>query len=575
VSSPLGIVRALQAEFSEFREVRIVREGAGSLRAYCVIDSKSPVAVSRIDEWVAANHVLGTHLEIEQVTTLPMNLTDEEELLRRTDLKRIEVENADVTTSGLARALQTHFPTEVVGVSDGNSGRVVIYLAEIVSPVREQEILAAARLLMACDVQTLVASRQVAGPRILGTKPLSESVEAMAHLEADRAMLEDYLPDTLEGESLKSLQGLPAGTSTYASPFDGVKSLHQRLALFDRVYFHVPFKVEEFPAWAGVAFDEVLAALPTGRVVPVLRHTPDRYEAGLISRILEGGAPRVIFHGEAMLRAVSTFVAENPLVSKFHTGDNEARELRLALRGAQDEALKIPFSYVEAMASIASALPRLALAGPSIGMAWHPLAQWLDTFVAQRFGIPSRDLELGTAVDHRVATLSFEGAPMSQSGHYLDGYLAFVYGLHAGKCELLSVPDPTIIGRISMPNMAGVSLCEFAETFHGPAVDAMHALMTSPRVAAASSSDELLVEFEKELRQYSRRASDAYTAVCTLFTVVGLWGPIGIPAALIPLSLELARRVLGRRAPGALANIAAKITGTTREAALLARVRAL
>ena len=571
MSTPLALVRSLRADFSEFHEVRIVREGAGCLRAYCLIDSKGSVSPSLINEWVAANHVDGTHLEIEQVTTLPPNLHDEEELLRRTDLKRIVVESADVAASGLAQALQDHFPNEVVGISDGS--RFAIYLAEGVSPERERQILEAARLLMACDVQNLTATRQAPGPRIWGRKHLTESAEAMARLDCDRAMLEDYLPDALEGQLPGSLEGLPVGLSTYASPFDGVKSLHQRLALFDRVYVYVPFKAEDFQAWAGAAFEEFLAALPTGRIVPVLQHAPDRYEAGLISRLLEGGAPREILHGEAMLRAVKTFAAENPLVSKFHTGDNEARELRLALRNTPDESLKIPFSFVEAMSSIASVLPRMALSGPSLGIAWDPLAKWLDSFATERFGVPSRDLELGTAINHRVITESIEGIPMSQAGHYLDGYLALVCGLQAGECELLRVPAPDIIGRICMPDMTGVTFREFAETFRGSVVDAMRALMASPRIANAGSSDELLAEFEKELREYSRRADYGYAAVCTLLTVAGVWGPIGIPAALGTLSLELARRVLGRKAPDAFAGFAAKITGTTREGALLARIK--
>ena len=47
----------------------------------------------------------------------------------------------------------------------------------------------------------------------------------------------------------------------------------------------------------------------------------------------------------------------------------------------------------------------------------------------------------------------------------------------------------------------------------------------------------------------------------------------GVPTALGALSLQLARRVLDRKAPGALATVAAKMTGTTREAVLLARIK--
>jgi len=72
------------------------------------------------------------------------------------------VESADVTASGFAQALQDHFPNEVVGVSDGS--RIAIYLAEGVSPERERQILEAARLLMACDVQNFSVSWHRLGP---------------------------------------------------------------------------------------------------------------------------------------------------------------------------------------------------------------------------------------------------------------------------------------------------------------------------------------------------------------------------------------------------------------------------
>jgi hypothetical protein len=101
----------------------------------------------------------------------------------------------------------------------------------------------------------------------------------------------------------------------------------------------------------------------------------------------------------------------------------------------------------------------------------------------------------------------------------------------------------------------------------------MRALLSSTRVQTASSEEDLVRKFNEELRQYSRRADAGYVAVCTLLTVVGAF-TLGIPSALGALSLELARRILGRKAPGALATIASKMTGTTREAALLARVKA-
>ncbi len=101
----------------------------------------------------------------------------------------------------------------------------------------------------------------------------------------------------------------------------------------------------------------------------------------------------------------------------------------------------------------------------------------------------------------------------------------------------------------------------------------MRELMSSQRVQVASGAEDLVKHFNEELRQYARRADAEYVAIGTLLTIVGLFAGCGVPAALAGLSLELARRVLGRNAPGFLASIAGTMTRTSREAALLARIK--
>jgi hypothetical protein len=162
---------------------------------------------------------------------------------------------------------------------------------------------------------------------------------------------------------------------------------------------------------------------------------------------------------------------------------------------------------------------------------------------------------------------------MTQVGHYLDGHLMFVYGARPGSDEVLRVPDPELIGRIAFPDTKGLSLREFAGSFQGPIVDAMRALISSERVQTAAGAEDLVKQFNAELKQYSRKAEAGYVAIGTLLTVVGAF-TAGVPCALGALTLELARRVLGRRAPGAFATVVAKMTGSTREGALLARVKA-
>ena len=376
------------------------------------------------------------------------------------------------------------------------------------------------------------------------------------------------MPDVLTIDSLP-LPELPRGSSTYASVHDGVCTLRERLALFERVYVYVPFSIEMFREWAGCSFDEFLDVLPTGRVIPVFGQCLERYEPGLMSRTLEV-APRAILYGEHVLRAIRTFRVEHPALALV--GSESGSQLRVALLDITDPHVARYRAYLDALADIASRLPQIAITGQSFGIMLDPLARWLDETLAQ-FGLPSRDLEIMTALEHRAVTESLGGVPLSQAGHYLDGHLRFVYGAYPGESEPLRIPDPQMIGRICFPDITGTSLKEFAEQFQGTVVEAMRELMQSKRVQTADGSVDLVKQFNDELRVYARRVDGHYTTTATLLTVVGVVGILGAPAAIASLGLEFARRVLARKAPGALATFTSKLTGTTREAALLARIK--
>ena len=208
-------------------------------------------------------------------------------------------EEASISRAGIFTLLRELFPAEVRGISETNG--LAVHVDPNVSREQEQEILATTRLLMACDVPSLVITRE--------RPPSAELVHARVEAEAtyqrlaeETAWLHDRLPDVLTVDALE-LPALPDRSSTYASVHDGVCSLIERLALFERVYVYMPFTVENFRDWAGCSIREFLDVLPTGRVVPVFGQAVGRYEAGLMTRILEV-APRAILHGEHTLRAV-------------------------------------------------------------------------------------------------------------------------------------------------------------------------------------------------------------------------------------------------------------------------------
>jgi len=148
-----------------------------------------------------------------------------------------------------------------------------VHIDPSVSSLLEEEILNTTRLLMSCDIPSLVITRE----RPPGFAVIHEHAESQVTyrvLKEDREQLYDHLPDILAADSL-ALPALPIGASTYASVHDGVASLRERLALFERVYLLVPLSIESFREWAGCTIDEFLDVLPTGRVVPVSAWPPN------------------------------------------------------------------------------------------------------------------------------------------------------------------------------------------------------------------------------------------------------------------------------------------------------------
>ncbi|MEZ4364645.1 MAG: hypothetical protein R3B48_31000, partial [Kofleriaceae bacterium] len=330
-----------------------------------------------------------------------------------------------------------------------------------------------------------------------------------------------------------------------------------------------PFSIEDFPQWAGSAFAEFLEVLPTGRVVPVFGQRSERYESGLISQIFDAGAPRVVLQGEHALRMARSVYAEHRLLG--YLASPEASEARRVLATSSDAGSQPFLGYLDALVEVARRFPGVAVRGESLASAVFPIASWLDGLHVTA-GLPSRGLEMAGAIEHRAITESLGGVPMSKVGHYFDSGLRWVYGAEPGDTKVLRVPEPDIVGRICFPDMQGLTPKKFVEGFAGPRVTAMRELMASRRVQTSHSSVDLVNAFNEELKPYARRTEVGYAAVATLLTAVGAF-TMGVPLAVAGLSLELARRVAGRKAPGAFATLTSMVTATTREAALFARVK--
>lgn len=565
MATPLGLATQLRLSFSEFVEVRIVREGPGQLRAYCALTKGiARVASDRLAVWSADHVGVGVTLLVDQVEFMPQDLDDEEDLLSRTTVPRVVAESA--TGTRVAELLCNLFPTEVADVV-AVSGHLTLRLYHEVPTSRERVLLDSTRLLMGCDPLSLSVERQARSAQP-NHGAHAESTSTYQRLADDRALLHDLVATVLTAERLV-LPPLPSGAATYASVHDGVESLLQRLALFERVYVYMPFQIEDFPRWVGASHEEFLDVLSTGRVVPVFGQRLERYEPGLMTGVLEAGAPRVVLQGEHALRMARSFRADHPAIADL--GCEVGIQIRSALAGNDDEGSKRFIGYLDALGEFASDFPSVAIKGDSLANALQGVSDWLDA-IRVSFGHPSSALELSAALEHRAITEGIGGVPMTQVGHFFDSGIRFAYGAEPGSSDILRVPEPDMIGRICFPDTKGLRIREFAESFTGPRVEAMRELMSSRRVQTADGTVDLVRAFTDELKPYSCRAKNEYVAIVTVMTVVGAFA-IGLPIALATLSLELARQMGARKAPAAFATIASKLTRTTREAALLARVQ--
>lgn len=565
MSTPLGLARQLRLSFPEFIDVSIVREGPGRLHAYCAVTpGLVHVPADRLRRWVDENRVMGVALQIEQVATIPAGLEDDEVLLRRTKVSRVIAETANVSSAGLRATLRGLFPDDVVELRDANTGRIDVIVRADLPVDREEELRTSVRVLMACDPLSIEIERQAAVAST-GTK---ESSGTLARLAEDRERLHEAVADALAANELP-LPSLPDGSSTYGSVHDGIETLLQRLALFDRVYVYMPFSIDDFPQWVGSTFNEFIDVLPTGRVVPVFGQRSERYEPGLISQILDAGAPRVVLQGEHALRMARNVYAEHPLIG--HLASPEVLEARSILATSSEAGTQQFLGYLDALVEVARGFPSLAVRGESLATAVWPIASWLDGLHVAA-GLPSRGLEMAGAIEHRAITESLGGVPMSKVGHYFDSGLRWVYGADPGDTALLRVPEPDIIGRICFPDMTGLTPKKFVDEFSGPRVIAMRELMASRRVQTADGSVDLVNAFNEELKLHARRTEVGYYALATLLTAVGAF-TMGLPLAVAGLSLDLARRVVSRKAPNTFATLTSVMTATTREAALFARVK--
>ena len=346
----LGLAEKLREAFSEFIEVRMIREGVGELRALCLLaPGAMRVSVDRIGSWAQTGAPVGVKVKIEQVEKLPADLDDDLALLSRTSVPLSVVLNASGVN--VAKLLRNLFPAEVVDLVV-SAGKLVLQVRNEVPSTRDQILLDSVRVLLVCEPASLRIERQTT-PNDAGT---GEAASTYARLEKDRALLHDGLLNMLRAGEL-GLPELPSGASTYACVHDGVEGLLQRLALFERVYVYMPFTSEDFESWAGASRQQFLDVLPTGRVIPVFGQGLERYEPGLMSVVLDANPPRVVHQGELALRMVRSVRDDHPLISLLNA--DVVKESLADLAASTDDNSRLFLAYLKALKEVAVDLPGL------------------------------------------------------------------------------------------------------------------------------------------------------------------------------------------------------------------------
>jgi hypothetical protein len=202
---------------------------------------------------------------------------------------------------------------------------------------------------------------------------------------------------------------------------------------------------------------------------------------------------------------------------------------------------------------------------------WAPIA----FAIADLFTLMSarnHDLDILAAFDVMTAAQGCGVRPVVADGDLIGRYLQLLFGSPtsaSADIEETIVHEPPVVAKLVLKRSHSISLRQFAESFDGAAIRAMHKLMRSPRLDGVDV-DTVVHDFEREMHDFNGRrrmldkASYGIDAIVALASLSSGWGLLTVAAAVMVKHL-LARSVLTDEK-------AARLVGSPKEAAYLARI---
>lgn len=207
--------------------------------------------------------------------------------------------------------------------------------------------------------------------------------------------------------------------------------------------------------------------------------------------------------------------------------------------------------------------------------AWAPLGIAIDDLF-QVFGRGRRELEFTSAIDIMTGAQGCDTRPILPAGDLLGQYVQLLYGAPrpgetSADASSILVQEPPVVAQVVLERVGGISLRQFAESFDGAAIKAMHRLMQSPRLEG-NDLQQTVADFQREMHEFNgrrKRLSATSVGVDGTIALAGLsagWGLLAVAVTVIAKHL-ITKSVLTDEQ-------LARVLGSPKEAAYLARIDA-
>jgi hypothetical protein len=556
MDTPLGLRRHLLLTFPEVQAATVSFERGHTLRV-CYVPSEAGLPDHELLwKWLEANRTAGVGATLERVDAL---ITQEmpEALLSGGTMPLDVAEDAAINMNGMIEHMRRRWPEQFVRFDPGLG---VMNL--VVTQGTSDEVTA----LMAREMSLLLH-----GVRVNVSVDTTHRVRPHVRSAAELRLLEDW--DEMHSSSHKAACGeyVPPQRAPGVFAFLPLKTtpLFCHLALAERVYVEMPRTTAEVSKRYGVEWVDLVETMSTNRIVPVFRQTSDRYEHGMLESALDAGT--CVLPGASRLNELAAFAAENPSFALASRLDERWRMLHALVRAHPHAQVFRPI--FDAIAASAAGARYVARQREVISKAWAPYV-----FAVEKAFRPvenRRELEVLSAVDVSLAAQGCGVRPIVPDGDLIGQYVRWLHSVRpkaATAQEPTFVEEPPVVASVIMSRIDGISLAQFARSFDGAAIHAMHNLVQSPQLVGQPVAD-VVAAWGRELHAFNgkrrRAAALGGGAVSVALTVADLsvgWGLFSIVAGYVS-SLLIEKSVVPDEQ-------LAKMLRTTKEAAYLARINA-